>query len=322
MLTALKFVRGAVAKKDFQPALTHFLISDGFVMGYDGVIALCSPIDLDVEAAPKAIPFVKAIERCTSEQIVVNLTETGKLRLRSGRFRATIECTEEQEVLRHIRPEGEDVRTSDGLVSAFSALEPFIGTDASRPWAMGILLRGFSAYATNNIIVAEYWLGEGLPEVNLPLSAIRELTRIGEQPHRIQLGTNSVTFHFSGDRWLRSQLLSTDWPDVAGLFDRAFSMGNLQPFPPGFFEAIDTLSPFVETEGRILFREGCMTTVIEGGVGASVDIVGLPEMGAYHHKQLSLLKDRAAQIDFTAHPQPCPFVGKNLRGIFLGMQDL
>ena len=56
MLAALKFVQGAVARRDFVPALTHFYIADGFVKGYNGRIAICAPIDVDLVATPKAAP--------------------------------------------------------------------------------------------------------------------------------------------------------------------------------------------------------------------------------------------------------------------------
>ena len=44
MLKALKFVQGAVSKKDLVPALTHFRIENGTVRSYNGMLALCTPI--------------------------------------------------------------------------------------------------------------------------------------------------------------------------------------------------------------------------------------------------------------------------------------
>lgn len=321
MIHALKFVKGAVSKKDYQPALRHFLIKNGRVIGYDGVIALSSPIDLDIEAAPKAEPFIKAIERCEDETIAVNVTTVGRITLRSGKFQATIECIEDTEVLEHIQPEGKDFIPGTTFLDAIRSLEPFIGTDASRQWAMGVLLRGQSAYATNNIIFAQYWMGEEMPEINLPVSGIEELTRIGEQPSRVQISENSATFHFSGDRWLRTQLLSTTWPDLDGLLNATFVVDGLREFPQGFFEGVATISPFVAIEGRIFFRDGYITTAPEGDIGASVDMPGLPIRGAYHHKMLKLLEGVATHIDFSKHPKPCPFVGEKLRGVFQGMID-
>jgi hypothetical protein len=318
MLADLKFVQGAVAVKDYQPALTHFNIRDGRVLGFNGTIALSSPIHLDITATPQAKPFVKAIERCKDETTVIHLTPAGKLALKSGGFKAYVDCTDETDILDGIRPEGDEVQVADNFVACLKYLAPFIGTDASRPWATGVLLRGYSAYATNNIVVAEYWLGQGMPEINLPSAAIAELIRIKEEPIKILMSENSVTFFFAKDRWMRTQILGLDWPDVSPLLERD---SNLVPFPADFFEAVETITPFVKEEGRIYFREGYISTSPEEGEGASIEIEGLPSKGAFHHKHLLSLNGVAEKIDFTHHPQPCPFQGSKLRGIILGMRD-
>lgn len=320
MRDALKFVQGAVAKKDFQPALTHFRIADGRVMGYNGTIALSSPIDLDITAMPKATPFVKAIDRCEADTTAINLTETGYLSIISGKFRARIECSEDSEILSMIVPQGDPIPIGP-LLEAVEALLPFVGTDASRPWSMGILLQKYSAYATNNIILAEHWIGTEMPDINLPVSAVEELKRIGEEPIGVRLSNNAITFYFNGDRWMRSQLLSTSWPDIQTLLDNAGVGAHLEPIPDELYAVVENLKPFVGEAGRIYFREGRITTTSQGEIGASYDFEGLPSSGAYHYKHLLSLQGRAKKIDFTFHPNPCPFLGGKLRGVFLGMID-
>ena len=44
MLESLKFVKGAVSRKDHVPALTHFQIKNGFVKGHNGTLTLCAPM--------------------------------------------------------------------------------------------------------------------------------------------------------------------------------------------------------------------------------------------------------------------------------------
>jgi DNA polymerase III sliding clamp (beta) subunit (PCNA family) len=319
MLDALKFVKGAVSKKDYQPALAHFRIKEGRVTGYNGTIALSSPIDLDIDACPRAIPFVKAIERCTSGTVAIHITPGGKLSVRSGKFRANVDCTDENEILDGIVPEGNEVSISGQVVPALRVLEPFIATDASRPWAMGVLLRNYSAYATNNIIIAEYWIGANMPEVNLPVAAIDELIRIGEEPIRVLMSDRSMTFFFTGDRWMRTQVLGVDWPDVEPILSLE---ADLSPVPAGIFEALETLKPFVEEEGRVYFRGTEITTSPHDGVGASIELDGLPTRGAFNYKYLMALEGRVDEIDFSkAPPVPCPFRGENMRGVILGMVD-
>lgn len=85
MLKELKFVQGAVAKKDLLPAMTHFAIEGGHVRSYNGTLALSSPIPFDIDCKPKAGPLVQAIANC-NDTVTLSMTPAGKLRIQSGKF--------------------------------------------------------------------------------------------------------------------------------------------------------------------------------------------------------------------------------------------
>lgn len=315
MIDALKFVQGAVARKDFVQALTHFHISGGLIKGYNGSLALCSPIDLDLEATPKAVPFYKAIQAC-KKTVQLNITPAGKLAIKSGKFRAYIECTTEQ--FPDVNPSGQRIDLDGSFLKALKVLSPFVAEDDSRRWARGILFRGSSAYATNNVMLIEHWLGYHFPvEVNVPKPAIQELLRIKEEPVAIQLEENAVTFHYADGRWLWSTLYSTQWPDMAKVLDRE---SNPKPTPKTFFDSVDSLLPFVDELERLFFKKGRITTSPEEGAGASVDLEGLPPEGVYNINQIRLLNGVAEQIDFSLYPKPCLFYGDNVRGAIIGMR--
>lgn len=315
MLEALKFVQGAVARKDYVAALTHFDIRDGRIKGYNGSLALCSPIDLSLNVKPKATQLVKAIQTCqTTTQI--NLTPTGRLSIKSGKFRAHVDCIEED--FPDVEPEGEMVDLDGHLLEAIKILNPFIAEDASRPWARGILLNGQSAFATNNVALIEYWLGYTFPYIiNLPKPAVQELIRIGKEPERVQVAGGSITFHYEGGRWLRTQTYSTDWPDIGAILGRE---SNPSPLTPDFFEALEALAPFTNELEQVFFLEGALATEKDAGTGARVDIQGLPNGPAFNIKQLQLLDKVATKIDFTQYPKPCIFYGDKLRGAVVGMR--
>jgi DNA polymerase III sliding clamp (beta) subunit (PCNA family) len=322
MIDSLRFVQGAVARKDYQPALTHFYVNEGRITGYNGTLALSSPIALDIHAMPKAIPFVRAIENCTDEEATaVYMTPGGRLALRSGAFRAYIDCLEDDDIFQQVRPDGANVPLNGKLLPALRALEPFIGIDASRPWATGILLEGPYAYATNNIILVQYWIGEHAPvTANLPGQAVREILRIGLEPELATITENHLTLHYSGERWLRTGLLNPDWPNIDSLLD-ACTSSAMEPVPDGFYEALDKLAPFVNERGAVYFHEGHMATSTEEDDGAAIALAGLPVSGCYNNAYLAMLKGVAAAIDFTTHPKPCGFVGDSLRGVILGMRQ-
>lgn len=317
MLDELRFVQGAVARKDLGvPGLSHFCIKDKRVIGYNGAIALSSPIDVTLSCAPKAAPFLAAIRTC-KDTIELHITPNGRLSVRSGRFNAFVDCLEDQDYPR-IAPEGETVKLGGGILEALASLAPFIAVDASRPWARGILFRGASAYATNNIIVAERWLGYQFPlEINIPEEAVSELLRIGDEPTHLQVSENSITFHFEGGRWLRSQLLTTAWPDVSPILNRP---SNPSPLPAEFFSALEDISPFTDDQERVFFLPDAVSTVPEGDTGAKVLVTGIPGGGCYNIKQVRHLEGIVKEIDLTLYPDPCLFFGDKLRGAIVGMR--
>lgn len=317
MLDALKFVQGSVAKKDFLPALSHFVIEDGTVRGYNGTIALCSPIPFDIACKPKAESLVKAIAGCETT-VTLALTPKGRLSVRSGAFKVFVECAEGDTP--HATPEGEFIQLDGAaFLAGVKAVEPFIGDDASRPWTNGVLLRGQSALSTNNIIIAEYWTGVSFPrDVNIPRAAIKELLRINQQPTAVQLADTSITFHFEDGKWLRSQLFESAWPDFVKLLD---CQSNPLPIPTEFALGLTTVKHFVDKLGRVWFNgDGVISTAPEGEEGASYVIDGFNHTGIYNVEMLIKLASCAHKVDWTAYPKPCMFFGDRLRGAIVGMK--
>jgi DNA polymerase III sliding clamp (beta) subunit (PCNA family) len=317
MLTSLKFVQGAVAKKDFLPALTHFVIENGTVRGYNGMLALCSPIPFDIACKPKAESLVKAIANC-NETVTLSLTPAGRLSVKSGKFKAFVDCVEGDTP--HVMPEGEHVAIEgEAMLRALKTVAPFIGDDASRPWSNGVLLLGQSAFATNNIVLVEYWTGATFPKpLNVPRAAIKEMLRINEAPQYAQMTDNAITFHYSGNRWIRTQLFETKWPDLTKVLNRE---SNPTPIDPRLFEGLKTIRPFVDKMGRVLFKGGRVCTHDEETEGAGYEIDGFHHSGVYQIEMLNLLQGTATSVDWSCYPNPCMFFGDRIRGAIIGMRQ-
>lgn len=316
MLKELKFVQGAIAKKDLLPAMTHFRIEKGTVRAYNGALALCSPISVDIDCTPKADTLVRAIANCT-DTITLSLTPGNKLRIQSGAFRAFVDCVEGETP--HVEPAGKEV-AFDGevLLEAIKALLPFVGNDASRPWTNGILFKGGSAFATNNVTVIEYWLGTEVPfTINVPLVALKEMLRVNEAPTHAQIDQNSITFHYTDGRWIRTQLLVTTWPELAEILNKD---SNAQPVDPRVFEGLEVLKGFSDQLGRVFIKDGVMRTINGDGMGATYDIPGNDMVGCYQIGMLNLLGSVATHVDFSLYPAPCMFFGERLRGAIIGMR--
>lgn len=316
MLKELKFVQGAVAKKDLLPAMTHFKIQDGHVRSFNGKMAISSPIPFDINCIPKADQLVKAITQCT-ETVTLSMTPGGKLRIQSGKFRSFVECVDGDTP--HPQPEG-DVVIFDGeqMLIACKKLYDFIGNDASRPWTNGILFMGQSAFATNNVTLIEYWLGSPFPFViNVPRDCIKELLRVDEPPTHAQIHDRSITFHYSDDRWIRSQLLDTTWPDLTKILDVP---SNPKPLPSELFDGIETLKKMSDGTSRIYFQNGLLRTHLEEFTGGVYEIDDTSFEGCYNIAMLSLLNGVATSADFSLYPNPCLFYGERLRGAIIGMR--
>lgn len=317
MLDALRFVQGAVAKKDFVPTLQHFHIQNGTIRGYNGAMSLCCPIALDLDVCPKALPFIKAIQTCR-DTIAIHVTATGRLGIKSGKFKAFVDCIAES--FPEVVPEGEIVPLKGELLGVMRLLSRFIAEDASRPWARGILLRDQSAFATNNVCLIEYWLGYNFPtQVNIPKAAVIELLRINEEPTHLQISDNNITFHFAGNKWLRTQTYPTNWPDLSKIFDLP---ATLVPIPDGLWQGLEDLAPFADDLERVFIKTGTISTnQEEGGSGASVEIVGINVPACFSLKQLRLLEGVATEIDFSSYPAPSAFRGERIRGAIVGMRE-
>lgn len=317
VLDTLRFVRGAISTKSLLPELKHFMIKDRNVCGFNGKLALSSPIDFDLNCAPKAAPLVSAISNC-GDVTALGITEAGRLSVKSGKFKAFIDCVDMDELPLQV-PEGEVIEF-DGkqMLNAIEKITPFIGNDASRPWTNGVLLRGQSAFATNNVCLVEYWIGSTLPfVVNIPIAAIKEMSRIGEPPTHAQLNEHSMTFHYESGAWLKTSLFETTWPDLSKILDVAASPAAV---PAQLFEALDSLKPFVDADNRIYFRNGAVYTSVRDDLGANFEVEGLHDEGIYNINMLSLLKGVAERVDFSLYPAPLLFYGNRLRGAIIGQR--
>jgi hypothetical protein len=318
MLDSLRFVQGAI-KKDAPAALTHFKIANGRITGCNGQLVLSAPIPLDIEALPKADKFIAAISAC-KEETAISLTKTGRLSIKSGAFQALIECTTEQ--YPDTSPIGEFVKPEGGFIHALKTLQPFIGTDPNpaRAWSNGILLKGKSAFATNNIILVEYWLGYEFPcAVNLPAAAVKELVRIKEEPQQLQVARNELTCHFSGNRRLQTLLLDTQWPELSGILDKPHAA---KPLPPGFYNALNSVAE-LSSDNKIHINRTGISTGTDDTSGAHVSMpIACEHYFECHAKFLQMLEGVADTFDFGNHNKAALWfaAGKPIRGAILGMR--
>src|SRR6185437_8847372 len=108
MLDALRFVASAVAKKDYILDLTHFKIKGERITGFNGIIALSSDIEVDIDTCPNATKFIAAVRACPNETVALNMTPAGKLAIKSGKFKSFIDCLQDETAM-FVEPEGQEI---------------------------------------------------------------------------------------------------------------------------------------------------------------------------------------------------------------------
>lgn len=322
ILDSLRFVSGAVSRNDIVTSLQHLLIKDGRVVAYDGLLAMSCPIDIGLHVKPEADELVRAVKACgTADVLTMHTTAAGKLALKSGGFRAFVRCLSDEVDMHTPMPVGTPIELTPAFYAAVKVLAPFMSDqpDADRAWARGIRAKGDSIFAVkDNVVVIQHWTGVVMPEeVIIPYDAIKELLRVGEAPVGCLVDSRSMTFFFTGQRWLHTKLIEGPWPDVA---DKILATtADVVEVPSGLFDAVEKIKPFMAKDvKRVYFLKGKLATSQEEGEGASVD-ADLPEGPIFKIPYLQMLSSVATHIDLTTWPKPCAFKGKAVRGLIIGM---
>lgn len=322
-LSDIHFVVQAVAKKDLDPSLCHLEIKNGRATGYGGRIALSTPIDCKLDVRPLAKPLWKALGS-TKENDGVDLymTGTGRLGVKQGKFRAFIDCLDQQFDMVQLVPTGPMFDVPEELYNSIKTLAPYMSIDASRPWAQGLKLNPHSTFATNNIILVQRWHGADIPiECIIPSDAVTALMKINQIPVAIQYNEGiSLTFHFENGRWMCTHLIAQDggWGRAEYIFDSNTNLEGLEEVSDEFYDAIDTLKDML-TERRLVYLKGDrICTSPNDEEGAMID-TEVPNGPIFHAEQLRSLRELATKVNFTTHPKPCYFVGDKLRGVIVGV---
>jgi len=316
MIKTLQFVRGAVADKDLIPVLTHFRISDGTIQGTNGRMTIqadCEKLS-GIDIAVPAGRFLKAIDACDGEP-TIKVTPAGKLVISNKKFRAILPLGDTS-AFPSATADQTQITMDGELLPVLRKLRPFIGTDASRPWACGILLKDGFAYATNNVILCRVpcsWGSLNEP-INLPSFAVDELIRIGREPEAVHTSDQSVTFSW-GSRWLKTLLFDLAWPDVDNFFE-----DTLTPeIPSGLQGAVERVLPFCPDPKFpviTLGADGVATT--DGEMMAEMGGLSLPD-SRYRAEALLMVLGVATHADLAAYPAPVRWAGDGIEGVLVGV---
>lgn len=315
MLDILNLIKGSVSKKDLFPILSHLHIYNGRIQGTNGKLAIDAkwPVKMPACTVPANL-FISAIA-AGGDTFKIN-TDRTKLLIKGNNFKANIALADHDSFPRVVR-EGEQIKVGEGLLASLRLrlLKPFIGIDASRPWACGVLLKQGKMYAVNNIVLAQTdspW--HSINEViNIPSQTIDELIRMGD-PVSIQIADNSISFNLNSGVWIKSQLLSNEWPDV----DRMLTTNKvIRKVSPKLKPALERVESFFKG-GEILNFDSTGLHTVTDLREIKIDGFKMPKC-SFRYEPLKSVLNVATHIDFTQYPKACPWYGNKIKGVIVGV---
>lgn len=217
--------------------------------------------------APTTLPMMTvhvgklhaAISACKGADPGLSISEGGNLTVTAGRIRARIALSDPG-AYTTTTPDPETSHKAPGVAELLARLQPFVATDASRPWATSVCISGGHAYATNNVIlVREPFPATFDVPVNLPLNVFDAIITKGE-PVGLGASESSMTFYFEDGTWIRSQLVVGEWP--TGVVDRL-----IEATPgDGWAEPHEELSEVLATATKISDDRLPVVEFVDGGV--------------------------------------------------------
>jgi len=315
----LNFIKRSYAKNSDTLDLQYFAICDRRIEGFNGCFMLGSPIDLELDACPKAEQFISAIETFGSD-VDVDLSSTGKLRLKTDDGAVFVDCIDNFTSRLPFEKTGEVLQLKEPILPTLKKLLPFVSKDISRKWSRGILFKGNHAYATNNIVLIKGYMGFNLNNSFIvPVATVAELIRISEEPLQIIASRNSLTFIFSGERFLRTTLIDDDAPDFKLILSRAYRGSSVpEQLDTAFYDTVKKALPFLNDMRQVFMTHNSLNTSQDEHTGFSYKIA-LDCKVSYNADQLLLLKNVADCADLSAYPEPAYFTGPNVCGVLCGM---
>lgn len=333
MREALNIVRGAVSKKDLIPVLTHFAINDNKVHGFNGRVHICSPVREHRFALPNftvpAALALAAVDACKGEPVFqVTQEQPDRVHVSDSAdtgFTAVLHTgkIEDWPIPDPVKLQWQ--KCSGEFLPLLTALAPFIGEDASRPWCASIRFQRGVAYATNNITLVEAKCKfADMLDCALPVFAVEELLRIGLEPTAVaQEGDSALYFALPGKVWIRTLLIKEGWPDAADVMNKVHEGAKLRSFnAAAIYEAVEKIKPLCADQKlpAIAFMDKEIRT--EDIAGASSGrVCGFKELGngLYHAEPLCKVLQAAVKADWSKFPR-VPWSGAgDLRGAIMGL---
>lgn len=313
LLESLKFL-SLVTKAEGAVNETHIRLDNNQASAFNGVLSAGTKIKEDLSACPHNTTFLNALSKC-GQNLSMTQLDMYRISIKSDKFKAIVPCID-PELIGHSIPDLPIADINDQFKLGLESVG-ILATDddkQGRIYCVSVLMAGQSLIGSNGVMIFEFWTGCDLPPgIALPNAVAKILTKTNKQLSRFGFSRSSVTFYFTDGSWLKSQLYSEPWPDVAKVLN---VQSNPRNIPADFFEGLAAVAPF-SPDGLCRMSPGKLHSHDTEAAGAVFECEGIPGGVTYSAKQLALLRDRATAWDFVDRGSMV-FFGPKIRGIIGG----
>lgn len=318
LLAAIAFVENAAEDDNDFKAYARF--TGGQLVAFDGSVAAGHPVEEDIAVCPHLKRLKEAVGRAGAT-LALSAQENGRLGVTGDKLRATVPCLPGT-ALFPVMPDPPIARLDDRLKAGFAATLALAKEEADTIHEQSLLLRANTVVGCNGQLALEYWHGIDLPPgLAIPHKAAKAVTKTALALEGFGWDEGrSVTFHFAGGAWIKTQVMAGQWPNIDAVLNRPAYLADA---PDNLFEALDAILSFSE-DGAVHFHDDKLKTTYansDGGAlyGATYDVPGLANGASFSGRLLKLAAPAAKQIDYTTHADCMMLMNPeaSLRGIIM-----
>lgn len=312
LAVALDFIKVAQTDKaNDLVSKTHCRLQGGFAVAFDGVLAVGHPIEEELAVCPHTYRLIDALSRC-KKAISITQLDGEQLVIKSGGFRVVIPCLNPA-ALPYAAPDPKAGAIDDTIKEGFAVLNPIVSGNGHTVVEASLLLNNNSMVATDRQIMLEYWHGINLPDgLAIPKAAVVAVNKVKAELVGIGVSDRTVTFHYEGGAWIRTQLYADPWPDVASVLNKG-DFNTAVKVPDGFYDGVEAVAPF-SAAGEVYTTDTGVGSHNTSAVGATYEVKNVPPGLCFGSKHLLTMKDHASKVDLVGVNGISFFYGDRVRG--------
>lgn len=317
MIKDLDFIKGGLSRSRTEPS--HIRINCGRATTFNGVFAMSTPISLDVDCSIIAKPLMEFIKNSDKSETPVFKLNDNQLVAKSGDLTTHIDCINDEECHGIILPAGERQDFNGELfIKNCKFLKSFAHQKVieDHEWAHGIIVNYDKMIATNNIAIIEYDCGELITPIPciIPLQTIKQIIKMKEVPTEIQVHEDSITFHYSDDRWLKTSLFKPEL-DLDEISDMLEPSSELKQIDDEFFNKLNLIKPYCDN--YIYIYSDKLSNGIDLDHSTKIEIKEQELIGSFNLKNLLEFEGLINEYADSYLKDSFVLAGSNIRGIIM-----